>query len=105
MPDTLSNRLARYYGLPLQVSSFFSLLILSECTTPQSAFKNMGAVDARGLVFKLRTVLRVKAPEIEIRSQRSLGYWLDADIRCALARKFGVELGIATGMPSSTPNL
>ncbi len=82
-----------HYDLPLQVSSFFALLILSECITPQSA-GSIGQVDIRQLVHKLRRAL--EGTDIEVRSRRTIGYWLDAETRRVLAGKFNVELGIST---------
>ena len=94
MEADLQHRIAREYSLPLQVSSFFALLILSEHTTPASAFGRLGCVEARGLVYKLRKSLKTKAPEIEIHSQHGVGYWINQDTRRTLAIKLGVELGI-----------
>jgi hypothetical protein len=94
MEADLQHRIAREYSLPLQVSSFFALLILAEHTTPASAFGKLGCVEARGLVYKLRKQLKSKAPEIEIYSQHGVGYWLNHDTRRNLAIQFGVELGI-----------
>lgn len=99
----LQTRLARHYGLPLQVASFFAILILSENTTAASTFKEMGSVDVRGLIHKLRKALKISAPLIEIQSKRAVGYWLDDDTRRALAFSFGVELGISISpRPSET---
>jgi hypothetical protein len=89
----LPMRIARCYDLPLQVSSFFALLILSECITQQSV-SSLGQVDVRILAHKLRRALQ--GTDIEVRSRRTIGYWLDDDVRRSLASKFNVELGIST---------
>jgi hypothetical protein len=94
METKLQTRIAREYSLPLQVSSFFALLILAEHITPATAFSQLGCVEARGLVYKLRKALKEKAPEIEIHSQHGVGYWLDHNQRRNLATQFGIELGI-----------
>lgn len=89
----LPCRLARHYGLPLQVSSFFALLILSEGITDQSV-TCLGQVEAKILAHKLRRALEGK--NIEVRSRRAVGYWLDDETRRHLAKQFNVELGIST---------
>ena len=87
----LPRRIAMHYDLPLQVASFFALLIISECITPESVVC-IGQVDIRMLAHKLRRAL--ENTDIEVKSRRTIGYWLDADIRRVLADKFNVELGI-----------
>ncbi len=89
----LPGRIARHFDLPLQVSSFFALLILSECITTEVSFESMGDVDARALAHRLRRAL--DGTDIEVRSRRSIGYWLDISTRRLLAAKFGVELGVS----------
>lgn len=88
----LPMRIARCYDLPLQVSSFFALLILSEYLT-QESISSMGQVDIKVLAHRLRKALTGK--NIEIRSRRTMGYWLDDDVRRQLATKFNIELGIS----------
>ncbi len=88
----LPNRLARHYDLPLQVSSFFALLILSECITDQSVLC-LGQVEARVLAHKLRR--KLQGSDIKICSRRSVGYWLDDDTRRLLAKQFQIELGVS----------
>ncbi len=88
----LPRAIARHYDLPLQVSSFFALLILSECITDQSV-ACLGVVDARGLAHKLRRGL--KDSPIKICSRRAVGYWLDDDTRRVLAKQFNIELGVS----------
>ena len=95
METVLQQRIAKTYTLPLQVASFFAILILAEHTTAACVFGKLGAVEGRTLVYKLRKSLKTKAPEIEIHSQHGVGYWLDHLTRRELAIKFDVELGIS----------
>ncbi len=44
------------------------------------------------LAHKLRRALGNK---IEVRSRRSVGYWLDDDTRRLLAKQFQIELGVS----------
>ncbi len=88
----LPRRIARHYDLSLQVSSFFALLILSEIITDQSVL-SLGQVDVRTMAYKLRRGL--KDSNIEIRSRRAVGYWLDHDTRRELAKQFNIELGVS----------
>ncbi len=81
-----------HYDLPLQVSSFFALLILSECITDQSV-ACLGQVEARALAHKLRQ--KLKGSDIKICSRRAVGYWLDDDTRRLLAKQFNIELGVS----------
>ena len=88
----LPRRIAQQFDIPLQVSSFFALLILSECITHQSV-SCLGQVDARALAYRLRCAL--KDTDIRIKSRRTIGYWLDIDTRRLLASRFNVELGVS----------
>lgn len=91
--DTLRLRIARRYDVSLQVASFFALLILSEGITEQALRNTMGEVDIHNLVYRLRRALehRGKTADI-IKSRRAVGYWLDFDVRMALAAEFGIEI-------------
>lgn len=75
------------YDLPLQVASFFALLILSENVTPESA-SSLGDGNIYMLVHRLRCAL--KDTDVVIKSRRTIGYWLDADVRRILADELGV---------------
>lgn len=90
-PGDLPRRIAIQYDLPLQVASFFALLILSETVTPES-ISTLGDVNIYGMVYRLRCAL--KETDIEIKSRRTIGYWLDDDVRRGLAGRFNIELGI-----------
>lgn len=87
----LPRRIAMHYDLPLQVASFLALLILSENVTPESV-SSIGDGSIYMMVHRLRGAL--KDTDIEIKSRRTIGYWLDADVRRILADKFNVELGV-----------
>ncbi len=94
--DPLPYKLARHYNLPLQVSSFLALLIVSESITAEHAFQSLGQVEAKSLAHRLRAAMKSQGDKaIEIHSRRSVGYWLDDETRRSLAAKFGVTLGIS----------
>ncbi len=82
----LPRRVACHFDLPLQVSSFFSLLILFEYINDDVVFLNMGDVCSKKLAHKLRRAL----PDIDIRCRNNVGYWLTPEARRELAVRFNL---------------
>jgi hypothetical protein len=72
----LVRRLAHRFDVPLQVASFLLLLIKNEIVDANLVYDELGAVDLRGLAYKLRKGLKNKHPDVMIQSRKRIGYWL-----------------------------
>lgn len=93
--DILAHQIARAYNIPLQLASFFSLLILYDCVTCARVYEALGTVEGRQLAHRLRNYLKERMPDATVHSRRMVGYWLDDATRAKLVEKFHVVLAAA----------
>lgn len=73
-------RLQKYYDLSPALARILALLIDNEVVTPEMIQgEQRAAKDAKVAVHRLRQ--RLLGMDIDVKSRRDLGYWLDAPVR------------------------
>lgn len=85
MPEAQMLRLARQYGLSLCLARLLRLLMTTDILTHDAIHLAIGVCNAKTFIHRLRAKLKITAPDIEIFSQRGVGYWLDKPTRARLA--------------------
>lgn len=91
------SRIARTYKLPHKLSAGLALLLVHDTVTSKCVYDVLGETDHRSLMYRLRVVLRVKHPDIQIHSLRTIGYWLDDADRETIASECGIPWPLSSG--------
>lgn len=68
------------FSLPPMLEKVFRLLLLNKRVTTQMVSDSLGSeIDVKMTMFRLRKYL--KPHDVEVKSKRHIGYWLESDVK------------------------
>jgi len=85
--------IAFLFSLPPKLEKLFRLLLLHSRVTTAMIVAELGAkADAKMTIFRLRKYLAESGHEVDIKSKRHLGYWIERDDKSRLMEKMNITL-------------